>query len=154
MVLLNCSCHQNFPNPCMRSSCALQLCSQLSKVRPSEVLQVVEAVSPQMQSQLALGLHALCAVQAGSTPDGPVNGCCPIPGDCQALPLNHRFTVLLPAASHPHLAGLQVIEVSGALAELRVAQELRALRAAQNSKAVPRLVGSYRVGKLHYIVTT
>ena len=46
-----------------------------------------------------------------------------------------------------------MIEVSGALAELHITQELRALRIAQPSKVVPRLVGSYRVGKLHYIVT-
>ena len=51
------------------------------------------------------------------------------------------------------LIGLQVVEMSGALAELQVAQELHALRATRLSKATPRLVGSYRVGKLHYIVT-
>ena len=63
------------------------------------------------------------------------------------------MTVLMPAAIHPHLSGLQVIEVSGAPAASHVTRELHALRAAQNSKVVPRLVDSYRVGKLHYIVT-
>lgn len=43
--------------------------------------------------------------------------------------------------------------MSGALAESQITQELHALRIAQPSKAVPRLVGSYRVGKQHYIVT-
>eukprot|EP00891_Asterochloris_glomerata_P005453 jgi/Astpho2/5453/fgenesh1_pg.00077_%23_3_t len=48
---------------------------------------------------------------------------------------------------------VKVIEVSGPLAELQITQELHALRIAQPSKAVPRLVGSYRVGKQHYIIT-
>ena len=51
------------------------------------------------------------------------------------------------------MTGLQVVEMSGVAAELHVAQELHALRATWLSKETPRLVGSYRVGKLHYIVT-